>query len=67
MTEEKIHSAPAHAETEPIIKVSELCKYFVLDKDLLGRPTKVLKAVDNEKMYIQTGFADTTNTQTTVR
>ncbi len=26
-----------------------------------------LKAVDNEKMYIQTGFADTTNTQTTVR
>ena len=55
MTEEKIHSAPAHAETEPIIKVSELCKYFVLDKDLLGRPTKVLKAVDNVSFTIEKG------------
>ena len=56
MTEEKIHSAPAHAETEPIIKVSELCKYFVLDKDLLGRPTKVLKAVDNVSFTIERGI-----------
>lgn len=40
MTEEKIHSAPAHAETEPIIKVSELCKYFVLVRTCSAAPRR---------------------------
>ncbi len=38
-----------------ILKVSDLCKYFVIDKDLLGRPTKTLKAVDGVSFSVEKG------------
>lgn len=58
MSEEKVtvSAAPAAGtDQKEIIKVSELCKYFVLDKTLFGRPTKVLKAVDNVSFSIEKG------------
>lgn len=43
------------SDDEIILKVDDLCKYFVLDKDLLGRPSKILKAVDGVSLSIRKG------------
>lgn len=42
-------------QDEVILRIADLCKYFVLDKDLIGRPTKILKAVDGVSFSIKKG------------
>lgn len=39
----------------PFLKVDNLCKYFTVDTDLIGRPTKMLKAVDGVSFTLQKG------------
>lgn len=41
--------------TEPLISVRHLSKYFTMDRDLLGRTTSVLKAVDDLSLDIYPG------------
>jgi peptide/nickel transport system ATP-binding protein len=41
--------------TEPLLRVEHLSKFFVVDKDLLGRTTSVLKAVDDLSFEIFKG------------
>jgi peptide/nickel transport system ATP-binding protein len=43
--------------TEPLLQVKHLSKFFVVDKDLLGRTTSVLKAVDDLSFEIFKGEA----------
>lgn len=42
---------------EALIQVQDLCKYFTLERDLLGRPISVLKAVDHVSFQIDKGEA----------
>ncbi len=46
---------PYNPETDPIIEVNNLKEYFVIDKTLLGRPTKFLKAVDGVSFSLKKG------------
>jgi peptide/nickel transport system ATP-binding protein len=41
--------------TEPLISLRHLSKFFTVDTDLLGRPTSVLKAVDDLTLDIYPG------------
>jgi peptide/nickel transport system ATP-binding protein len=41
--------------TEPLLRVEHLSKFFVVDKDLVGRTTSVLKAVDDLSFTIFKG------------
>ena len=43
------------AQGENLLEVKNLKKYFVVDKDLLGRPTAYLKAVDNVSFTLKKG------------
>jgi ABC-type oligopeptide transport system ATPase subunit len=40
---------------ETIVAVKNLSKYFVNKRDLLNRPTKIVKAVDNVSFEIEQG------------
>ncbi|MBQ9710597.1 MAG: dipeptide ABC transporter ATP-binding protein [Clostridia bacterium] len=42
-------------ESEYLLEVNNLKKYFVVDKNLLGRPTAYLKAVDNVSFKLKKG------------
>jgi ABC-type oligopeptide transport system ATPase subunit len=42
-------------ETETILEVKNLKKYFPIEKDLFGRPTKYLKAVENVSFKLNKG------------
>lgn len=43
--------------SEPLVQIKNLKKYFTLETDMLGRPTSVLKAVDDVSFEIQKGEA----------
>lgn len=43
--------------SEPLVQVRNLKKYFTMESDLLGRPTSVLKAVDDVSFDIHKGEA----------
>lgn len=43
--------------SETLIEVKNLAKYFNLENDFFGRPTTVLKAVDDVSFQIQKGEA----------
>ncbi len=53
----KIEAAtrPYNPETDPIIEVNNLVKYFPIAKDFLGRPTAHLKAVDGVSFKLHKG------------
>ncbi len=57
ITEESTIVSPENVEKndENILVVDDLKKYFVIDTDLLGRPTKHLKAVDGVTFTIKKG------------
>ena len=40
---------------DSFLEVDGLCKYFTVDTDFIGRPTKFLKAVDNVSFKVQKG------------
>lgn len=46
---------PYDPETDPLIEVNNLKEYFVVDKTLLGKPTKFLKAVDGVSFKLSKG------------
>ena len=41
--------------SEPLVQLKHLSKFFTVDTDLLGRPTSVLKAVDDLSLDIYPG------------
>lgn len=43
--------------SEVLVEVKNLSKYFTLERDFFGRPTSVLKAVDNVSLQIHKGEA----------
>ena len=45
----------AEVEEQPLLEVKDLKQYFVVDKTLLGKPTKYLKAVDGVSFKINKG------------
>lgn len=54
-TEESVKQNSSAPEREPILKVENLKKYFVLSKNLLGKPTSTLKAVDDITFSVDYG------------
>lgn len=46
---------PYNPETDPLLEIDDLKKYFAVDKNLLGKPTKFLKAVDGVSFKINKG------------
>ncbi len=46
---------PYDPEVDPIIEVDNLKEYFTIDKTLLGKPTKFLKAVDGVSFSLKKG------------
>ena len=43
--------------SEALVEVRNLAKYFTLENDFFGRPTSVLKAVDDVSFEIKKGEA----------
>ncbi len=48
-------TASASETHDSFLEVDGLCKYFTVDTDFIGRPTKFLKAVDNVSFKVKKG------------
>ena len=53
--EERRFTVPEVPVHDSFLEVDGLCKYFTVDTDILGRPTKFLKAVDNVSFKVKKG------------
>ena len=53
--EERKFTVPEVPSHDSFLEVDGLCKYFAVDTDILGRPTKYLKAVDNVSFKVNKG------------
>ena len=52
---EKLVNTPKNGKSEYILEVNNLKKYFPIEKNLLGTPTRYLKAVDDVSFKVKRG------------
>ena len=52
---EKLVNTPKNEQSEYILEVNNLKKYFPIEKNLLGTPTRYLKAVDDVSFKVKRG------------
>lgn len=55
MAEDQTTNVVISVPEPPLLEVRDLKQYFVVDKNLLGKPTKFLKAVDGVSFKVEKG------------